>query len=174
MVCEIWEEKGLLYLADELDESESNVFESHLAECETCRRERELYLKEKENFFKPEIFEDEPSTAVDNEILRLCSDPVRPTGAGLMFPSFVKKIIFALLILSVGFVGGAYFAGLKEPSNIKQAETNMEEKVQVERVATGINRSGDPADDSTSDSAVIFKRGNLTGEGVVPVDLTQE
>lgn len=186
MECNLWEEKGLLYLAGELGESEQQVFKDHLATCEYCRTELQLYQKEKETFFKPEMFEDEPSPAVDREIIRVCSQPIKPALHMPLFPAYVKNVVFALLILAVGFGGGAYFAGLKVASDIKTAEqgTNKKDKLAVEKrdshsasqMVANQHRGDEESlsDSAESDSARIFKRGNLNAQGVVPVDLTDE
>lgn len=185
MECNLWEEKGLLYLAGELAESEQQVFKGHLATCEYCQTELQLYQKEKETLFKPEMFEDEPSPAVDHEIIRVCSQPIKPAVHMPLFPAYVKNVIFALLILVVGFGGGAYFAGLKVASDIKTVEqaTDEKDKLAIDKkdshaasqMVVNQRRDDDSLSDSAeSDSAHIFKRGNLNTQGVVPVDLTDE
>ncbi len=185
MECNIWEEKGLLYMAGELDENEKQSFKVHLVGCEICQTELQTYSKEKEMLFRPEMFEDEPSPYVDREIIRVCSQPIKPVLQVPLIPAFVKNTLFALLILAVGFGGGAYFAGLKVASEIKTAGFKTGEQ----NIRAAENRGARPlsqvaasqkdeddslADSVVSDSAQIFKRGNLDMQGVVPVDLTNE
>jgi len=185
MTCNHWEEKGLLYTAGELESGEQRAYDEHLAGCDYCQNELQLYQKEKKAFFMPAMFEDEPSSHVDKEIIRVCSQPIKPAVTAIVFPSLIKNVIFALLILVVGFGGGTYFAGLKITTDIKKAEkaSSENEKIASElnqaqtasQVASSQNLTDDSLSDSLkTDSTRIFKRGNLNAQGVVPVDLTDE
>ncbi len=185
MACNHWEEKGLLYTAGELDDDEQNAYKQHCATCDYCQNEIQVYYMEKKNLFLPEMFEDEPSSSVDKEIIRVCSQPIKPAVTAVVFPSLIKNTIFALLILAVGFGGGAYFAGLKATTDIKRAEiaptenqkiASEQNKTQTSSQVASSQNSADNslADSLNSDSTRIFKRGNLNVQGVVPVDLTDE
>lgn len=182
MECNYWDEKGLLYMAGELDEKEMHAFDDHLETCDVCQKELQLYREEKKSLFMAEMFEEAPSPAVDNEIIRVCSQPIKPAVTAAVFPSFVKNTIFALLILAIGFGGGAYFVGIKVASDAKKAEQQIANedksaqeqtlKVAPSKVASGkVYRNDSLSDSIGSDSAQIFKRGNLDMQGVVPVDL---
>jgi hypothetical protein len=173
MECKQWEEKGLLFTADELDETQVTLFNDHLQVCEGCREELARYRREKKEFLFPAMFEDEPSPAVDAEIIRVCSLPIRPALVSSVFPSFIKNSLAALFILTVGFGSGAYFAGVKIESGIKLAKQNavtMQKNALVERQEVIKNDSAARSDSLPK----VVKRGNLDVKGVIPVDLTDE
>lgn len=176
MECNLWEEKGFLFLSGELPDSELQAYKQHCETCDFCQHELQQYKNEKETLFTPEMFEDEPSPEIDREIIRVCTRPIKPVVHAPLFPVFVKNAIFALLILAVGFGGGAYFAGLKVSSDMKIAE---QKRMENEKAVNNTRTPAPTTDVATTDSAApdstqIFKRGNLNMQGVVPVDLTDE
>lgn len=184
MECNTWNEKGLLFLAQELDGEESRQFQTHLVSCEFCKKETELYRKEKELYFRTEMFEEEPSSAVDREILRVCSKPVRPTRIFATIPAMVKNTLYSLIVLAIGFSGGAYFVGMKLASDAKKNEKNAivvdKNSVHPSSQTSSMAAHQEKADSSLKgDSAahkpeVIKGRGDMSQQGVVPVDLQDD
>lgn len=171
MECNYWEEKGLLFTSGELNEEDAKAFNDHLKSCEQCKKELQLYRHEKETFFKPEMFEDAPSAAVDSEILRICSQPIKPTVASTIFTTFVKNVIYALLIFAVGFGGGAYFIANKTASDARNKNLTQQQKIAPStQIVSDQQRSTDPVKDSAeSDSTPqIFKRADDI-QDIVPV-----
>lgn len=177
MECNYWEEKGLLFTSGELNEEEAKAFNDHCRVCETCRTELQLYLREKESVFKPEMFEELPSPAVDKEIMRVCSQPIKPAMISPIFSSFVKNTIYALLIFTVGFGGGAYFIAMKTDSDARNANIarQQEQIVPSPQVVSDQQKRVDPAEDSAkSDSASQpFRRGSDV-KNIVPVGVQDE
>lgn len=187
MECNQWTEKGLLFMAGELDEKETRAFNNHLESCDFCRKELRLYQEEKNSLFKPEMFEEAPSSAVDKEIIRVCSQPIKPTVTFTAFPSFLKRTIFALLILAIGFGGGAYFTTIKIASEVNKREQRIADKnkpiqeqkpyVSPSKVVSSKLQYNEASFDSAGSNDSMprtIKRGNLSIPGVVPVDLTDE
>ena len=176
MECNKWEEKGLLFTSGELNEEEAKAFNDHCMTCETCRKELQLYRREKESLFKPEMFEESPSPAVDKEIMRVCTQPVKPTMASPIFSSFIKNTIYALLIFAVGFGGGAYFIAMKTDSDARNANIvrQQEQTIPQQRVVADKQMRTDSKEDSAkSDSASRpIKLGSP--EDIIPVDHVQQ
>jgi len=184
MECNIWNEKGLLFLAEELDREEAQLFQTHLVSCELCNKEAELYRKEKELYFRPEMFEEEPSLAVDQEILRVCSKPVRPTRIFTTIPGLVKNTLYSLIVLAIGFGGGAYFVGMKLAADAKKNEKNaivldknsVHSSSQTSSIASHQEKtdSSFKGDSASHKPEVIKGRGDMSQQGVVPVDLQDD
>ncbi len=177
MECKFWEEQGLLFTSGELDEKEKRVFEDHLHACDTCRDELQIYMTMKQSFFAPHTLEESPSEAVDKEILRVCSAPVRPAAVSTLFATYIKKAVYAALILAVGFAGGAYFIGLKVDTDLQRAEkAGIGNEQAPANIATGPGASRNVSADSADvdSSGQVIKRGDLQSQGVVPVDLKEE
>ncbi|MFW6245016.1 MAG: anti-sigma factor family protein, partial [Fibrobacterota bacterium] len=65
MACSKFEESGLLYCSDELDEHDIRRFEEHLEKCEECRLEVEAYKRESASFYTVDMLGENPSEAVD-------------------------------------------------------------------------------------------------------------
>ena len=171
MECNKWEEKGLLFTSGELNEEEAKAFNDHCMTCETCRKELQLYRREKESIFRPEMFEESPSLAVDKEIMRVCSQPMKPTITSPIFSSFIKNTIYALLIFAVGFGGGAYFIAMKTDSDARKAnivQQQEETTPQPQVVADQLKRADSEEDSAISDSTPQqFKRGDA--QDIIPV-----
>ena len=171
MECNYWEEKGLLFTSGELNDEEVKVFNEHCKACELCRNELQLYRHEKETFFMPEMFEDAPPVEVDREILRVCSQPVKPAVTSTIFTSFVKNVISALLIFAVGFGGGAYFIANKTASDTRNTNLSQQQEIAPStQIVSDQQGSTEPLEDSAeSDSEPqIFKRANDIKD-IVPV-----
>ena len=153
MECNYWEEKGLLFTSGELSEEEVNAFNDHLKTCELCQKELQLYQQERETLFRPEMFEDAPPALVDSEILRVCSQPIKPTITSPIFTTFVKNVIYAVLIFAVGFGGGAYFVANKTASDARRDSLTQQQKIAPsEQIVSDQQRSTDPIKD-TKDTA---------------------
>jgi anti-sigma factor RsiW len=176
MECNKWEEKGLLFTSGELSEEEAKAFNDHCMTCETCRKELQLYHREKESLFKPEMFEESPSPAVDKEIMRVCTRPVKPTMTSPIFSSFIKNTIYALLIFAVGFGGGAYFIAMKTDSDARNANIVRQQEQTIQQpqvVADQQMRADKEIDSAISDSTPQqFKRGDA--EDIVPVGVQEQ
>lgn len=177
MECNYWEEKGLLFTSGELNEEEAKAFNDHCMTCETCRNELQLYRREKESLFRPELFEESPSAAVDKEIMRVCSQPIKPTMAAPIFSSFVKNTIYALLIFAIGFGGGAYFIAMKTDSDARNATIvqQQEQAAPQPQVVAEQQKRADAEEDSTIPDSTPqqFKRGENV-QDVLPVTVTED
>jgi anti-sigma factor RsiW len=173
MDCRKWEEFGLLYSSGELDGKEARDYEEHLKECEECGKELYLYRREHERFYAAGVLGEAPSPAVDAEILRVCSDPRKQAAAFGFMPAFIRKAVVPALLLVVGFISAGYImmnmenAGqLKAAAEKEKAAVAAQQQQPVPAVA-----AADSAGDSAKAAAVNFAktRGNLSGQGVVPV-----
>ncbi len=190
MECKEWDNQGLLFANAELNEEGMRLFEAHLEKCELCRKEYDLYEYEKKTFFNPEMFEESPSAAVDKEIIRVCSKPFKPAVFFAFSQSFFKNAFFAMLFLIIGFGGGVYFSGVKVVTDIRGKDKQIADKTNQQKSIESSsalvsnqheNNEGEPdlKSDSNitdlSDSASQFnkRRGNLSMQGVVPVDLEE-
>ncbi|NLG17768.1 MAG: hypothetical protein GX556_10595 [Fibrobacter sp.] len=178
MGCSKWEDLGLLYSSNELDEQEAKSFKDHMGNCEECRCEYETYRKEQSSFFTPEILGEMPSEKIDAEIKRVCSNPKKQyTSIGLL-PVF-KKTFFSVSFFVLGFIVVGYFT-----LNIENADKNRQSIVlektpdssspgSVETMAEGLNVADSLKFDTLNDSNLYYSknRGNLQIKGVYPVDL---
>jgi len=181
MECCKWEELGLLYSSGELERKNAVDFEEHLKECEECRKELYYYRSEKKRFFTVDTLGVAPSPGVDAKILRRCSD-VRNKGVPFtLMPAFLRKAaipvaLFALAFISVGYIVlNMEYADQMKSAAIKGSTPTA---VQAHSAQSVIQSAAvQPALDSTADSAKALKenyaksRGNLEGQGVIPVDL---
>ena len=178
MECSKWEEYGLLFVSEELDSSERQSFEKHLAECSVCAGEEKTYRLEKERFFTREILCDSPSAACDAEILRVCSDGRRKVTGFASMPLFVRRGVLSFMLFAIGFIGVGYIT-LKTGVGKRDAAVPVASEVSPssEQIAgtslTPGNNVSDSSSDSSSENGVNFSktRGNLDLNGVYPVDL---
>ena len=177
MVCNQWEEKGLLFTADELNDAETADYKVHLETCNFCRNELDVYNREKATLFAPGMFEEAPSAAVDKEILRICSTPVKPTVTTFMIPAFIKNTIYAILVLAVGFGGGTYYMGVRIASKAKNQDSNIvknekstqESEVVAKSVDVATNEA--QANDSSKSTDTLIKRENeIPAKGIITVN----
>jgi len=172
MECRKWEDFGLLYSAQELQEQEKREYEEHLKECEECRKELYYYRREHERFFTTEMLGETPSPKVDAEILRVCADPrVRMTTSFLFAPLFRKALLPAAVFL-IGFVSVGYL--MLNMQNAGQIRA-MAAKNQAATVAIKTEKvpKADSLKDSLHGTDVNYarNRGNLNDKGVMTVDL---
>ena len=181
MVCNQWEEKGLLFTADELDDAEAAKYRKHLETCEFCRLELGTYKRQKATLFTPAMLEQAPPVAVDEEILRVCTKPVKPAATTFIMPAFIKNTLYALLVLAVGFSGGTYYMGIRIASKAKKQESNVVKNEQIPReseaaVTTGDVGSGqEQVPDSLKSKDTLFKRENeIPAKGIIPVELHED
>jgi hypothetical protein len=179
MVCNKFEESGLLYVSGELSIAEARGYESHVASCEECRRETEAYLKERATFYTADILSERPSPAVDAEILRVGSNKsLTPTAFAPMF--FLRKYapIPVFLMLAMVAVGGYIkyhdIAATKlrtsyggETAVASMPSENMDVPADMEGEELARSDSGK----TDADTGVPFSKtmGNLKMEGVVTV-----
>jgi anti-sigma factor RsiW len=181
MECCKWEELGLLYTSDELDRKDAVDFEEHLKECEECRKELYYYRSEKKQFFAIHILGDAPSPEVDAKILHLCSN-VRKKGMFFSFmPAFLRKAAIPVALFALAFISAGYvmlnmdFANQFKSAAIKGPVPSAVGAQPAQPVVQ--SAAVQPSSDSTADSLKSLKenyaksRGNLQGQGVVPVDL---
>jgi len=176
MACSKWEETGLLYSSNELDELEKKAYEEHLAGCEECRSEYESYRKEQTSFFTPEILGETPSEKVDAEIKRVCSTPKKQFTSIGFFPVF-KKTVFSVTFFVVGFIVVGYFSlNIENSRGIQKVVVEEKPDSSPSRSPEIVAEKKNPDSlqhDSLNDSDVYFSktRGNLQIKGVYPVDL---
>ena len=180
MECKRWEENGLLFVSEELDDDERQSFERHLAECSWCAAEEKAYRMDRERFFTEKILGEAPSAACDAEILRVCSDGRRKVTGFASMPLFIRRSVVSFMLFAIGFVGVGYIT-LKGGIGKKAAGVSAvasDSSITAEPVAAGASFApGTDAVDSTADSssekAVNYSktRGNLDLNGVYPVDL---
>lgn len=171
MACSKWEEIGLLYCSRELDEQEAKQYDVHLANCSECNLELVQYQSDQKSFFTPEILGEITSKEVDEEIIRVCTAKKQYTSIGI-FPALIKKSIFSVSFLLLGFaVVGYFFYNIENANNQKKNlaldPPSSPTTVLAEQESTLSFK------DSIKDSAVYFSRtrGNLETRGVFPVDL---
>ncbi|MBN1128627.1 MAG: zf-HC2 domain-containing protein [Chitinispirillaceae bacterium] len=180
MECCKWEELGLLYSANELDDKRARDFEEHLKECEECRKELYYYREEKKRFFTEALLGDSPSQKTDVELLRLCSHLRRKGSFVTLMPSLLRRAVVPLSLFAVAFVSVGYV--MMNMENARQlnaaASHNAVQAVEPSTLVASVpSEAAGTAADSAADSArfpdINFAktRGNLQGQGVIPVDL---
>ncbi len=181
MVCNQWDEKGLLFSANELNDTDFAEYKAHIETCEFCKKELDVYNKEKITLFAPAMFEEAPPASVDEEIIRVCSNPVKPTATTFFIPAFIKNTIYAILVLTVGFGGGTYFMGVRIASKAKKQDSNIvkNETTPVESEIAGktvdIASNQDQINDSLRSNDTLIKRENeIPIKGAIPVELKNE
>jgi hypothetical protein len=188
MECRRWEETGLLYSVQELNSKELNDYEEHLKECGECRSELYHYRQEHKLFFTVENLGAMPSPGVDAEIIRVCSDCRKGVvvRAPALFPAFFRKAIIPLALLVIGFVPVGYIAmnvrnaeQLRSASAVNSRSVNLpvaEMTASVATAAVDTKAAADSLKDSLNGNKVNFAktRGNLNGQGAIPVDLKEK
>jgi len=180
MECYKWEEHGLLYSSGELDQKLSREFEEHLKECEECRKELYFYREEKNLFFTADILGVAPSPAIDAEILRVCSD-IRRKGTGFtLMPVFLRKALMPVALFALAFVSVGYImlnmenAHQMKSAAIKNTTPSIHDQTKQPVIqSAAMNTVPDSLTDSVKNPKANFakSRGNLDGQGVIPVDL---
>jgi hypothetical protein len=173
MECCKWEELGLLFSSGELDRIHASDFEEHLKECDECRKELYYYRAEKKRFFTADMLGVSPSPEVDAKILHVCSD-VRKKGVPFtLMPAFLRKAVMPVSLFALAFVSAGYIIlNMDNASQMKSAAVKVQPAQSVIQSA-----AVQPYFDSTADSTKGLKdnfaksRGNLEGQGVIPVDL---
>ncbi|GBU21313.1 hypothetical protein R80B4_01202 [Fibrobacteres bacterium R8-0-B4] len=183
-MCNKFEETGLLYVSGELSPAEAREYEAHVAECEECRREVEVYRRERAELYTADILSDRPSPAVDAEILRVCST-VRKAPLTMTPMLFLKKYVPVPLFLMLVMVAvGGYFryhsmtadslaakygveATPPAPSNVNDNLQTLPPSLDNEKLAmSDSNKSIQSKDTNTPYSKTL---GDLNREGVVTV-----
>ncbi|MBN1980106.1 MAG: hypothetical protein JW795_01135 [Chitinivibrionales bacterium] len=191
MECNKWNESGLLFCSGELNKDEMDAFAGHIESCSICQSEIQMYRSEQQKFFSAALLEDEPSEAIDAEIIRVCSQRVKPSVHTALFSTYLKRATVPLLLLLVGFAGGIYFISLKSDISTVQNQGSFPQTVTPHQKhsipsATPVVASAAAATDSNihqndstvenqdSGKATIQRRGNLSDHGVYPVDLKED
>ncbi len=184
MACSKFEESGLLYCSDELDEHEIRQYQHHLEQCQECRQEVQAYKQEQSSFYTPEILGETPSEAVNREILRVCASAKKQHTSSFM-PFFLKKTtVMSLLFFAVGFatVGYVMFNVDRAESIRARLTTPQSSPLPSPQVASesssssvALSQTDSSQFDSLRDSTSAFSqnRGNLNSEGVITVDLKE-
>jgi len=177
-MCNKFEESGLLYVSGELSPAEAGEYESHIADCEECRRETEAYRKERAEFYTPDILSERPSPAVDAEIMRVCS-AVSKTPITLTPMLFLKKYapipIFLMLVMVA--VGGYFRYHIITADNLAakyEKETTTPSNDSTQPILVKEDEKlvmSDSNNLSNPDTNAPFSktRGNMNLEGVVTV-----
>jgi anti-sigma factor RsiW len=180
MECCKWEELGLLYSANELDGNNTRDFEEHLKECEECRKELYYYREEKKRFYTQTVLGDAPSANVDAEILRVCSNLRKKATTFTLMPSFLRKAIVPVALFAVAFISIGYvMLNMENARQLKAASLNGNTRVATQQSSVAalpsaaVNIGRDSATDSARTPKMNYanSRGNLEGQGVIPVDL---
>jgi len=186
MECNKWEELGLLFSANELETNEMHEYKEHLNVCDECRLEYDTYQKERAAYFTVEMLGGAPSKAVDDEILRVCSNAQKKVTQ-ITFPFTLKKTVLSAAFFAVGFILVSYISF--NVINSKTSEPDLVEKNGAEEIIANESSSNQsvaqvPVNDSSilddaanaDDSARYYSkhRGNLEMNGVVPVELKEE
>ena len=181
MECTRWEKEGLLVTSGELDEGQAREFRKHTESCPTCRAELDAYERMKQHLLAPGVLCETPSASLDSEILRVCSTPPGPTASFAFLPLFVRRAVLSALFLAVGFGGGAYFRGIRAVSREREASERIagSATAPAPQVAGVSSPAADSADSVSGhggpdSQAVVENRGNLSLQGIVPVDLANE
>lgn len=172
MACSEWEVTGLLYSSKELDVDQTRKFKEHLGICSECKEQMELYEKERTRFFNLANLQELPSKRVDEEILRVCSNPTKQFTSLGVLPSFLKKTAFSITFFIVGFMVVGYFA-----MNLQNSAKNSVaiEKNELNQPLQAVKAPDQDSltSDSANDTGLYFSktRGSLDSKGVFPVDL---
>jgi hypothetical protein len=175
MACDKWEEIGLLYCSNELDQQDAKLYDTHLNACTECKSEFDEYQKER-SFFTSEFLGETPSKKVDDEIFRVCTAKKQFTSIGI-FPSLLKKSSFSVSFFLLGFIVVGYFVFNMENANRQKHNLALDplkhDSLVLAQQENTSSTSKTISKDSIKDSAVYFSRtrGNLNTNGVYPVDL---
>ncbi len=172
MACSEWEVTGLLYSSKELDVEQTRLFEEHLKVCSECKEQMELYEFEKTRFFNLANLQELPSKKVDEEILRVCSNPTKQFTSLGVLPSFLKKFAFSMTFFIVGFIVVGYFA-MNIQNNAKNSVAIEKNESTTPLQAVKTSDQDSLISDSANDTGLYFSktRGSLDSKGVFPVDL---
>ena len=180
MECRRWEETGLLYSVQELNSNDCSDYEEHLKECGDCRSELYRYRQEHGRFFTLDNLGAAPSQKVDAEILRVCSDCRRNVvvKAPALFQGFFRKAFVPVALFVVGFISVGYImvnvqdAGQAKSAFVKNSGTSTT-VAQAALPAASNPVANDSLNDSLKGDKVNYAktRGNLSGQGAIPVDL---
>jgi len=185
MACNEFEVSGLLYVSGELNAGEAAAYEAHLGKCEECRRETDAYRHERASLYTAEILGDNPSEAVDSEILRVCANPKKMIASSAMTPMmFIRKyapvpIFLMLVAVAIGMYVQYHSmsavnlrAKLTDEATAVEALARTSSQTPAEQNATEVNADDKLVlADSSNDSGRIPPKsmGNLEMEGVVTV-----
>ena len=174
MACSKWEETGLLYSSNELDDVDARQFQDHLCSCSECKAEYELYKKECSLFYNIQILSETPSEKVDKEILRVCSNPRKQVTSFGILSVFLKKTAVSVTFFVVGFLVIGYFA--MNIQNVQKAKQNIvADKINDSTAQVPLQYAQNVVDSASTpqDSNQYFSktRGNLNLNGVYPIDL---
>jgi hypothetical protein len=180
MQCCKWEELGLLYTFHELDDNNARDFEEHLKECGECREELFYYREEKKCLFTEVLLGDSPSPKIDAAILSACSNIRQKASFFSLMPMFLRRSVVPVVLFAVAFISVGYVMMNMENARELQAASGksaVQAIGQRQIIASGPAESVASITDSVADSVNGSKmnyaktRGNLEGQGVVPVEL---
>jgi hypothetical protein len=180
MECSKWEQTGLLYAASELADAEKKAYEEHLASCEFCRTESQLYQKEKASLYTEANLGEQCPEFIDKTILQLSTKKKTiATNWGIFFTAFQRQpaaMLFLILGVCLGFYL-MYFNPAKQQSvratykaTTQQSPASSVTTQQPPTVA--VSQKADSAKDSLRDSSQVpfsQRRGNISQQGVIPV-----
>ncbi|HEX2956173.1 MAG TPA: zf-HC2 domain-containing protein [Chitinispirillaceae bacterium] len=180
MACNDWEELSLLYSSGELDDSKKVQFESHIAQCESCKQFLEQYQKDRESLFSIQMLGVSTSETIDKEIKRVCENGKKQYTSTGFFSVFAKKTIISTSFFLIGFVVVGYFMLNVQQAKVSNNTVNQtigpsnpssNSSINVAEIlkADSVDSSSDVSKDSNRSFAK--NRGNLEASGVVPVEL---
>jgi len=178
MECAKWAEEGLLFASRELDESRKAAYLEHLRVCAPCRSEAEEYEQHRNKFFTHEILGAEPSQATSNEILRVCSCPVKKITSAFAFFTLFRKGAAATVLIALGFFGAGYFVYMaSNPPRSNAPVVNNVSDHQLPALQNAAAPNTAPAalaqtDSASADTLKPARKGDPAG--VTPVTMEKE
>ncbi len=174
-MCSKWQELGLLYASEELDNLNRAEFESHLNECKECVTELDSYLSDKKNLFTPELLGEIPSDAISSEIKRVCASSKKQYTTTPLFSLVAKKAAVSMLLLVIGFATITYVRLNSDQALSIRARMAVNDHT-TDSVTAALSQQDSAMFDSLKrnpDVNFSKTRGNMNLQGVVPVDLQE-
>jgi anti-sigma factor RsiW len=176
MACTKWEEAGLLYTSGELTGAERSSYEQHLVACAECSQELRIYQAERRELFSVAMLEEQPSAAVDAEIVRVCGRR-RYSGVSFLLAWAARPVFAALFFLVLGTGGGFYVAYQMGHSPVSPAIVQQQPAaapVVVAHAADSALAKDTLGVDSASDGRPLARPSGAPAPGVMPVNLQQK
>ncbi|HUI93807.1 MAG TPA: hypothetical protein VLX68_16310 [Chitinivibrionales bacterium] len=173
MECNKWDESGLLYMANELSQPLTSEFEQHLKICQCCSNELNQYFLERKKYFSAAFLCEPTPEHLDKKIISLCAKPMIPTGIGIFYLPWVKRVLFSALVFALGVGAGGYFTFAYYQSKSSSAYAQSK----VTAPSKTVNATATAALDTAKKS--LPQKGEKVlpvkpPQGIVPVDLKKE
>lgn len=174
MVCNKWEETGLLFTSGELSAKDAALYREHLSTCQECSFEYTTYQAERDRFFTIDVLGAAPSPECDTEIKRVCSDARTKITAPPKLSLVFRKTAVSVALFLMGFTGVGYLTfKMTQPSTLPETASQVAPTHQQVAEPVYSAKPADSTADTFTENSVNFasKRGNLDLKGVVPVEL---